>query len=146
MKTYNFCKRMDAPHKILLYKWARRLEADEMTIHKDGSVTLMCSDVCICERYYPSAKELYKEGDNNMDYKDMSKKELIYLVQKYEYYLFEIIKASECKLPEELKDYYKKYDISEYVYRAGKMSGLAKGALGMYDLEDYYENLDNMGN
>ena len=29
---------------ILLNKWARRLEADEMTIHRDGSITLMCTD------------------------------------------------------------------------------------------------------
>ena len=70
-----------------------------------------------------------------MDYEDMTKEELVYLVQKYEHYLFEIIKASECKLPKKLKDFYKKYDISEYVYRAGKMSGIAKSALGMYDLE-----------
>ena len=61
MRTYNFCRRMDVETKIALDKWARRLEAEEMTIHKDGSVTLMCVDGYICENYTPSGKELYKE-------------------------------------------------------------------------------------
>lgn len=61
MKTYNFCKKMSVETKILLSKWAKRLEAEEMTIHKDGSVTLMCEEGCICERYTPTAKELYKQ-------------------------------------------------------------------------------------
>ena len=60
MTVYNFCKRIDVSTKILLDKWARRLEADEMTIHSDGSITLMCTDGYICERYRPTAKELYK--------------------------------------------------------------------------------------
>ena len=62
MKTYNFCKRIDVETKVLLYKWAKRLEADEMTIHKDGSVTLMCKDGCICDNYKPTASELYKQS------------------------------------------------------------------------------------
>lgn len=60
MKTYNFCRRMDVSTKIALDRWARRLDADEMTIHKDGSVTLMCTDGCICENYTPTRNELYK--------------------------------------------------------------------------------------
>lgn len=60
MIVYNFCKRMDVATKILLNKWARRLEADEMIIHRDGSITLMCTDGYICEHYIPTAKELYK--------------------------------------------------------------------------------------
>lgn len=60
MTVYNFCKRFDVATKILLDKWARCLEADEMTIHKDGSITLMCKDGYICERYIPTTKELYK--------------------------------------------------------------------------------------
>lgn len=59
MKSTNFCNRLDLNHIIALNKWARRLGADEMTIHKDGSVTLMCADGCICENYRPLAKELY---------------------------------------------------------------------------------------
>ena len=59
MKVYNFCRRMDVQTKILIDKWARRLETEEMTIHKDGSVTLMCKDGCICENYRPTSKELY---------------------------------------------------------------------------------------
>ena len=51
---------MDTATKIALDKWARRLEAEEMTIHKDGTVTLMCKYGCICENYRPAAKELYK--------------------------------------------------------------------------------------
>lgn len=60
MTTYNFCRRMDVSTKIALDRWARRLDADEMTIHKDGSVTLMCTDGCICENYTPTRNELYK--------------------------------------------------------------------------------------
>lgn len=62
MTTYNFCRRMDVETKILLDKWARRLEADEMTIHKDGSVTLMCKYGCICEDYKPTRSELLEKG------------------------------------------------------------------------------------
>lgn len=58
MTTYDFCKRLSREHKIALNRWARRLEADEMTIHADGTVTLMCEDGGICEHYRPSAKEL----------------------------------------------------------------------------------------
>ena len=60
MTVYNFCKRIDVSTKILLAKGARRLEADEMTIHRDGTVTLMCTDGYICEHYRPTVKELYK--------------------------------------------------------------------------------------
>ena len=60
MTVYNFSKIIDVDTKILLDKWARRLGADEMTIHRDGSITLMCTDGYICERYRPTAKELYK--------------------------------------------------------------------------------------
>lgn len=58
MTTTNFCKRMDATTRILLDKWAKRLNAEEMTVHKDGSVTLINSEGYICENYRPSAKEL----------------------------------------------------------------------------------------
>lgn len=60
MTVYNFSKRIDVDTKILLERWARRLEADEMTIHRDGSITLICTDGYICEHYRPTAKELYK--------------------------------------------------------------------------------------
>lgn len=45
-------------YKIALHGWAKRLEATEMVIHKDGSVTLTCPDGCICNNYRPTAKEL----------------------------------------------------------------------------------------
>lgn len=60
MTVYNFCKKMNMQYKMLLKKYAKRLEAEEVTIHKDGSVTLMCKDGCICERYTPTSKEIYK--------------------------------------------------------------------------------------
>ena len=60
MTTTNFCRKMDVETKINLDRWARRLEADEMVIHKDGTVSLTCKDGIICENYRPSAKELYR--------------------------------------------------------------------------------------
>lgn len=60
MTTLNFCTKMDVTTKIALNKWARRLDADEMTIHKDGSITLMCADGCICKNYKPTRKEFYR--------------------------------------------------------------------------------------
>ena len=60
MTVYNFCEKMNVPYKLLLEKWAKRLDAEEMTIHRDGSVTLMCKDGYICERYIPTSTEIYK--------------------------------------------------------------------------------------
>lgn len=62
MKSYNFCKKMDVSTKIALEKYARRLEADEMTVHKNGSITLICADGYICENYFPTSKELYSRN------------------------------------------------------------------------------------
>ena len=58
MTIYNFCKKMSVQEKIMIEKWAKRLEAEEMTIHKNGSITLMCKYGYICERYTPTYKEL----------------------------------------------------------------------------------------
>lgn len=58
MKTYDFSKNMSASHKIALNKYAKRMESDEMTIHKDNSITLVCEYGYICEHYYPTQKEL----------------------------------------------------------------------------------------
>jgi len=41
-------------------RWAKRLEAEECVIHKNGAVSLYCKDGIICEDYHPGAKELYK--------------------------------------------------------------------------------------
>ena len=60
MTVYNFCEKMNVPYKLLLEKWAKRLDAEEMTIHRDGSVTLMCKDGYICERYIPTSTEICK--------------------------------------------------------------------------------------
>lgn len=43
-----------------VWNYAKRLEAETITIHKDGTIDLFCSDGCICENYRPTAKELYK--------------------------------------------------------------------------------------
>lgn len=59
MKTYNMCKRMDKQTIIALNKYAKRLEADILIIHKDGSITLTCEDGIICDNYEPTAKDLY---------------------------------------------------------------------------------------
>ena len=61
MTITNFNKKYTRSDIIALIKYARRLEAEELTIHKDGTITLMCKDGCICENYLPTAKELYKE-------------------------------------------------------------------------------------
>lgn len=43
---------------IQLYYYAKRLGAEDMTVHRDGSITLICEYGYICERYRPTAKEL----------------------------------------------------------------------------------------
>lgn len=43
---------------IQLNYYAKKLEAEDMTVHPDGSITLTCEDGYICERYQPTAKEL----------------------------------------------------------------------------------------
>lgn len=58
MTTYNFCRKASKEYRIALDRWARRLEAEEMTIHSDGCVTLTCKDGYICNNYRPTSKEL----------------------------------------------------------------------------------------
>ncbi len=62
MKTYDFCKKMSASQKIAIDRYARRLgegeDRLELTIHKDGSIDIMCANGGICENYRPSAQEL----------------------------------------------------------------------------------------
>ena len=60
MTTTSFCKRMRREERIALDKWARFLLADEMIIHHNGTVTLMCKYGCICDNYMPTADELRK--------------------------------------------------------------------------------------
>ena len=60
MTTTSFCRKISVSDRIAFDKYARRLEADEMIIHENGSISLYCADGCICENYRPSAKELYK--------------------------------------------------------------------------------------
>lgn len=45
-------------YRISLYYWAKRLEATEMVINRDGTVTLSSPDGYICENYRPTAREL----------------------------------------------------------------------------------------
>ena len=60
MKVTNLCRKMTKEELIALNKWAKRLEAEEMLVHTDGSVTLECKDGYICCAYRPSASELRK--------------------------------------------------------------------------------------
>lgn len=48
---------------IQVSRWAKRLEADDMTIHEDETVTLECADGCICNHYKPTPQELAKEQE-----------------------------------------------------------------------------------
>ena len=45
-------------YKKAVWSMAKRLEAEEVTIWNDWSVSMFCKDGCICDRYKPSAKEL----------------------------------------------------------------------------------------
>ena len=58
MIVKNMCDRMDSSLLALLKEWANRLEADEMIIHSDASITLLCSDGCICNHESPTLMEL----------------------------------------------------------------------------------------
>lgn len=59
MTTINFNRKYRKEDLIALNRYAKRLGAEEMTIHKDGTITLMCKDGCICDNYLPTSKELY---------------------------------------------------------------------------------------
>lgn len=59
MTTTNFSK-LPKDYLILINRWAKRLEATDVTLHRDNSVSLYCNDDCICEHYKPSMKELIK--------------------------------------------------------------------------------------
>ena len=52
--------RHSVEYKTALHRWAKRLEATEMVIHKSGTVTLTCPDGIICNDYRPTAQELYR--------------------------------------------------------------------------------------
>ena len=60
MVVYDFFARECVPYKVLLLRLAKRLDAEEMTIHSDGTITLMGKDGCICRRYKPSSEEINK--------------------------------------------------------------------------------------
>jgi len=53
---------------IQLHYWAKRLEATEMTVHKDGSVDLFAGNDCICLNYSPSGRELVQREDRGLSY------------------------------------------------------------------------------
>lgn len=46
---------------IKVAEWAKKIEADEMTIHHDLSVTLENRDGCICNHYKPTPQELRRK-------------------------------------------------------------------------------------
>lgn len=63
MTITNFYRKNGGYSKEMLmyiYKWAKVLGADEMTIFPNGKITLTCKDGCICNRYKPTTQELKK--------------------------------------------------------------------------------------
>lgn len=63
MTTTNFYRKNGGYSKEMLmyiYKWAKVLEADEMIIHANGAITLVCKDGYICNNYKPTTQELKK--------------------------------------------------------------------------------------
>ena len=60
MVVKNMVDEMDTSLLVLLKEWAIRLEADEMIINSDASITLLCSDGCICDHYSPTIMELFE--------------------------------------------------------------------------------------
>lgn len=60
MQVTILCRKMERELMTAIYRWAKRLEADEMIIHKDGTISLYCEYGGICERYRPSAREIYR--------------------------------------------------------------------------------------
>lgn len=61
MKTIiNYCTEMNENLIGAIIKYAKRLEAEELIIHEDYTITLTCEDGYICIKYSPSLKELFK--------------------------------------------------------------------------------------
>ena len=58
MQVTNLCKKLNKVDIIAISRWAKKLDAEECTIHSDGTVSLYCKDGCICENYLPSGREL----------------------------------------------------------------------------------------
>lgn len=58
MQITNHCRKIRRLEVIAIYKYAKRLEAEECIIHSDGTISLYCKDGCICEHYSPGAREL----------------------------------------------------------------------------------------
>ena len=63
MVVRNMVDEMDTSLLILLKEWAIRLGADEMIIHSDASITLLCSDGCICNHESPTIMELFQSKE-----------------------------------------------------------------------------------
>ena len=64
-----------------------------------------------------------------LDYDNLSKKELIKIIEKYRRFLKEIIHVSDSDIPENFK---MEWETDIWVYRTGAMCGLARYALGEY--------------
>lgn len=46
---------------IAVGEWGKRLLAQDCTIWRDGTVTLMCRDGYICDHYRPTPQELRRK-------------------------------------------------------------------------------------
>ena len=53
-----YYKSVSYERKLALEAWARHLEAEELTLNDDGTVTLESKDGYICENYTPTNEEL----------------------------------------------------------------------------------------
>lgn len=60
MTITNFCKRMKKSEIIAYTYYAKRLDATEMIIHKNGTIDLYEDNNCICLDYQPTNTELYR--------------------------------------------------------------------------------------
>lgn len=65
-----------------------------------------------------------------LDYSNLSRDELIKIIEKYRRFLSEIVKVSDSDMPENFK---MEWETNVWVYRTGAMCGLARYALGEYD-------------
>ena len=62
MQQYILSRRAGKTYIAKVVRWAKRLDADVVTIHHDLSVTLECKDGCICNHYKPTPQELERRN------------------------------------------------------------------------------------
>ena len=76
MEMIDLRKRATTEYKVKVWNWAKRLDAEEITIHEDWSVTLSCKDGYICYHYKPTTQELNHKTENYVDKYDYTNNEV----------------------------------------------------------------------